>query len=131
MRDDQKTKDNLIDELNHLRKNAQRLESQIRRAEKDFKDSQQQLQQAQKMEALGTLVAGVAHEINNPINLIMYNLPLLQKIWTDFFGHLCFWGLNRGVYHEGHEGHKEGEKHKTREKASFLGFKWGKKRREV
>jgi CheY-like chemotaxis protein len=26
----------------------------------------------------------VAHEINNPINLIMYNLPLLEKIWLDF-----------------------------------------------
>jgi CheY-like chemotaxis protein len=36
------------------------------------------------METLGTLVAGVAHEINNPINLIMYNIPLLQKIWADF-----------------------------------------------
>ncbi len=67
-----------------LREKARRLESQRRRAEEDLKESQQQLQQAQKMEALGTLVAGVAHEINNPINLIMYNLPLMQKIWSDF-----------------------------------------------
>jgi signal transduction histidine kinase len=84
MRDDQKSEDMLIDELSHLRNHVQRLESQIRRAENNYKDIQLQLQQSQKMEALGTLVAGVAHEINNPINLIMYNLPLLQKIWDDF-----------------------------------------------
>jgi len=55
-----------------------------KRAEKAFRDSQEQLYQAQKMKALGTLVAGVAHEINNPINLIMLNIPLLQKVWHDF-----------------------------------------------
>jgi signal transduction histidine kinase/ActR/RegA family two-component response regulator len=55
-----------------------------RDAEKALREIQPQLQQAQKMETLGTLVAGVAHEINNPINLIIYNIPLLKKIWLDF-----------------------------------------------
>ena len=84
MQDQDKTRQQLIRELMDLREKARQLESQRRRAEEALKESQQQLQQAQKMEALGTLVAGVAHEINNPINLIMYNLPLMQKIWSDF-----------------------------------------------
>lgn len=45
--------------------------------------SQEQLQQAQKMKALGTLVAGMAHEINNPINLVMFNIPLFRRVWND------------------------------------------------
>jgi PAS domain S-box-containing protein len=47
------------------------------------KQIEKQLSQAQKMDALGTLVAGVAHEINNPINLILFNLPIFEKIWKD------------------------------------------------
>jgi signal transduction histidine kinase len=84
MRDQEKSRQLLIRELLELREETGQLKSRHRLAEEALKESQQQLQQAQKMEALGTLVAGVAHEINNPINLIMYNLPLIQKIWSDF-----------------------------------------------
>ena len=84
MNEKQKTKEELISELAAMRLLADKAEARQRLAEKDLLEIQSQLQQAQKMETLGTLVAGVAHEINNPINLIMYNIPLLKKIWMDF-----------------------------------------------
>jgi len=55
-----------------------------KRAEQELRTSRALLYQAHKMEPLGALVAGVAHEINNPINLFMFNIPLLQKVWHDF-----------------------------------------------
>jgi signal transduction histidine kinase len=91
MKNEEKTRVQLIDEtakmqreMAKMQRRIEKLEAAKRRSEKALRESQQQLQQAQKMETLGTLVAGVAHEINNPINLIMYNIPLLQKIWADF-----------------------------------------------
>ncbi|KPA15790.1 protein containing Signal transduction response regulator, receiver region [Candidatus Magnetomorum sp. HK-1] len=56
-----------------------------RKAEKEAKHRQQQLMQADKMVALGTLVSGVAHEINNPTGIISLNGPMLKKGWASMF----------------------------------------------
>jgi PAS domain S-box-containing protein len=42
----------------------------------------QQMIQTHKLTALGEVVAGVAHEINNPVSFIAYNVPILEDIWN-------------------------------------------------
>jgi polar amino acid transport system substrate-binding protein len=45
----------------------------------ELRRHQDRLVQADKMASLGILVAGVAHEINNPNGLILLNLPLFEE----------------------------------------------------
>jgi signal transduction histidine kinase len=45
----------------------------------DLKRAERQMVRADKMAALGQIIAGVAHEINNPNNFIHFNLPILRK----------------------------------------------------
>ncbi|MBD3562082.1 hypothetical protein H6S82_25020, partial [Planktothrix sp. FACHB-1355] len=48
-----------------------------------LQETQQQLIQSEKMSSLGHLVAGIAHEINNPVNFIHGNLTHINNYTQD------------------------------------------------
>jgi PAS domain S-box-containing protein len=50
---------------------------------KELQRTQSQLVQSEKMSSLGQLVAGVAHEINNPVNFIYGNLTYADEYVND------------------------------------------------
>lgn len=52
-------------------------------AMRELQDTEGQLVQSEKMAAIGQVVAGVAHEINNNINFISGALPSLDRTTTD------------------------------------------------
>ncbi|MDD3528849.1 MAG: ATP-binding protein [Gallionellaceae bacterium] len=51
----------------------------LRLAHEDLQKTQQQLLHSEKMASLGRLVAGVAHELNNPISFVLGNVYALQR----------------------------------------------------
>ena len=55
-----------------------------RRLREESEYRYQQILQADKLSSLGEVVAGVAHEINNPNSFIAYNVPLLEETWQIF-----------------------------------------------
>ncbi|KQP15215.1 PAS domain-containing sensor histidine kinase [Pseudorhodoferax sp. Leaf267] len=52
---------------------------ELRAAHEALKRAQQQLVHSEKMASLGRLVAGVAHELNNPISFVLGNVHALDR----------------------------------------------------
>lgn len=79
--------DNLVKTRDELRISFERekeINEKLAKANEDLKFAQLQVIQSEKMASLGQLTAGVAHEINNPINFVYAGVSTLKSILNSY-----------------------------------------------
>ena len=59
------------------------LEKEVKARTEELRQAHQHLMLQEKMASLGRLIAGIAHELNNPINFVMSNVDFVQKYIED------------------------------------------------
>ena len=81
----EKTKDldAAFDQLEKKNKEINLKNSELEETLKELKEMQSHLLQAEKMASIGILTAGIAHEINNPLNYILGGLTGLQNYFEE------------------------------------------------
>jgi signal transduction histidine kinase len=71
-----------------LEKRVQERTAKLSQVLQELHKSQLQIVQYEKISSIGQLVAGVAHEINNPLTFIEGSLNYLENLMSDFIYHL-------------------------------------------
>ncbi len=69
--------------LERERRAKEHLEEEVSARTQDLRQAQAQLVHQEKMSGLGRLVAGIAHEMNNPINFVYGNVNFLGQYMED------------------------------------------------
>lgn len=77
-----------ITDLRSAEDNLRQLNSSLEETNRDLRALQEQLIQAEKMESIGRLAAGVAHEVKNPLAMILMGIEYLSNLPSDTDPHL-------------------------------------------
>jgi len=66
-----------------LRKSKETLEQRVQERSRELSEMHSQMVMQEKMASVGQLAAGIAHELNNPINFVHTNFATLTENFTD------------------------------------------------
>ncbi|MEC4817624.1 MAG: response regulator, partial [Scytonema sp. PMC 1069.18] len=77
-----------------LENRVQERTAKLSQVMQELHKSQLQIVQYEKISSIGQLVAGVAHEINNPLTFIECSLNYLENFLSDFIYHLKLYQKN-------------------------------------
>lgn len=72
-------KEQLIKKLTEAKESAERAKAELESSYRELQESKDRLVQSEKMAFAGRMAASVAHEIRNPLNMLVLSVQLLQN----------------------------------------------------
>ncbi|PIU00464.1 MAG: hypothetical protein COT74_05925 [Bdellovibrionales bacterium CG10_big_fil_rev_8_21_14_0_10_45_34] len=87
----------MVARINESRAQLQEKVQQLQVANENLKETQAQLVHSAKMVGLGQLVAGIAHELNNPISFVYANIRHLKEHTAKLFDTIKEFSAKAGV----------------------------------